>query len=329
MENRTFDEELIAQYLLGDLPEEEQIRVEERAFRDPQYRENIVAVENDLMDEYVRGGLSDRERRQFESRFLASSKRRQKVEFAKALTRVISESVVTEGADLSTPVRASSSWWDAFVAFWRGPHLALQVSAAAAALTLVISLSWLVAENLRLRSQLAQHQETLERQVAEQRARSEDLTTQLQREREQRERNEEVVRRLQQERVTGKPEEPTQPLFASNVASLVLWPGTARSAEERPKLVVPQAATRAQLQIRLDGEPEYQQFRVELRTRGGKEIWSQNRLRAKRLRVGWAVVVNLPASALHTDEYELALKGVGDQQEVEDFGYYYFSVLQQ
>ncbi len=78
-------EALLVRYLLGDLPEAEQVEIEELAFRDQQFMQTIQAVESDLIDEYVRGGLSDCERRQFEGRFLASLEQARKVEFAKAL----------------------------------------------------------------------------------------------------------------------------------------------------------------------------------------------------------------------------------------------------
>jgi anti-sigma factor RsiW len=83
---------LITRYLLGDLPEEQQVEIEERAFRDGVYLQTIQAVESDLIDEYVRGGLAERERRQFEARFFVSAERRRKVEFAKALAIVAVES---------------------------------------------------------------------------------------------------------------------------------------------------------------------------------------------------------------------------------------------
>jgi hypothetical protein len=51
---------------------------------------------------------------------------------------------------------------------------------------------------------------------------------------------------------------------------------------------------------------------------------SQNSLRAHTAR---AVILDLPASALDTGEYELALKGITDQGKVEDVGYYYFNVI--
>ncbi|HET9532864.1 MAG TPA: hypothetical protein VFQ92_21090 [Blastocatellia bacterium] len=99
MRDDPFSEDLIARYLLGDLPEEIASEIEDRAFRDRQYLHRIVAVENDLIDEYLRGGLSDAARAQFEDRFLASAERRRKVEFAKALASLIAE------AASSTPAR--------------------------------------------------------------------------------------------------------------------------------------------------------------------------------------------------------------------------------
>jgi hypothetical protein len=85
-------EGLIVRYLLGDLPEEMQSKIEARAFQDRQVLQYILAVESDLIDQYVRGELMDSTHSQFESRFLASDKRRRKIEFAKALMRVTPES---------------------------------------------------------------------------------------------------------------------------------------------------------------------------------------------------------------------------------------------
>src|ERR1051325_6273806 len=90
------NEKLIARYLLGELPEEQQVEIEDRAFSDKDYLASITAVENDLIDEYVRGELSGADRQRFETRFLASAERRKRVEFAKALRTVVSESAVPE-----------------------------------------------------------------------------------------------------------------------------------------------------------------------------------------------------------------------------------------
>ena len=49
------NEKLISRYLLGELPEEQQVEIEDRAFSDKDYLATITTVENDLIDEYVRG----------------------------------------------------------------------------------------------------------------------------------------------------------------------------------------------------------------------------------------------------------------------------------
>src|SRR5262245_30680755 len=91
MRTERVDELLLARYLLGNLTEDEQIRVEDRAFADPDYMGALNAAEADLIDDYVKGELAQGDRLAFESRFLTSPQRRKKVEFAQALARVTAE----------------------------------------------------------------------------------------------------------------------------------------------------------------------------------------------------------------------------------------------
>ena len=91
------------EYLLGNLPEAEQVRVEDRAFTDAEYLNALEASESDLIDTYVRGGLSPADRRAFERQFLTSPNRRRKVEFAKALAKVAAESTLVQKDTASPP----------------------------------------------------------------------------------------------------------------------------------------------------------------------------------------------------------------------------------
>src|SRR5829696_3803217 len=152
MKHEPINDELIVGYLLGDLPEERQSEIEDRAFRDEQYLQEILAAESDLIDEYVRGELSGSARRQFESRFLASAERRRKVEFARALVSVAPEFAVTERSIRPASAPAPVSWPNTLAVFLRGLNPAARFSLAAAALLVVIGGSWLIAESLRLRS---------------------------------------------------------------------------------------------------------------------------------------------------------------------------------
>ena len=121
------NEKVITRYLLGELPEEQQVEIEDRAFADQEYLASITAVENDLIDEYVRRELSETERLRFESRFLASAERRKRVEFAKALAGVVSEA--------AAPAQVVSwSWRESLSAFLSGLNPAAKVAFATAAI---------------------------------------------------------------------------------------------------------------------------------------------------------------------------------------------------
>src|SRR5512133_3197358 len=109
------NEALIARYLLGELPEEQQVEIEDRAFADKKYLASITSVENDLIDEYVRNELSGADRQRFKKRFLASAERRKRVEFARVLTGVISEQAVQK--KIVVHETKSWSWWDSIYAF--------------------------------------------------------------------------------------------------------------------------------------------------------------------------------------------------------------------
>lgn len=78
-------EVLIRQYLLGSLPQDERTRLEDQYFADTALFEELIAVENDLIDSYIREELAPAEVTQFEAEFLSSPERRARVEFARNL----------------------------------------------------------------------------------------------------------------------------------------------------------------------------------------------------------------------------------------------------
>jgi len=72
-------------YLLGQLPDAERDELEDRYFSDDEVHEQLLAVEEELIDAYVHEALTPEDKACFESRFLTSPERRQKIEFARAL----------------------------------------------------------------------------------------------------------------------------------------------------------------------------------------------------------------------------------------------------
>ena len=84
MIDHSSEEEQRRRYLVGDLTEEEKRAIEEQYFTDDEAFERLLAAEDDVVDEYVRGSLSPDERQRAAQR-LASDPR--KTAFARALAR--------------------------------------------------------------------------------------------------------------------------------------------------------------------------------------------------------------------------------------------------
>lgn len=322
------NEKLIAQYLLGELPEEQQVEIEDRAFADKEYLASITAVENDLIDEYVRNELSQTQRQQFESRFLVSAERRKRVAFAKALAGVTSPAPVVETARQPVVASRAVSWRESFEAFIGGlipvPRFAMGV---AMVVLLGGSLS-LLGEMLRLRSQLhsmraesQSQQNALQQQVESERRRSEELVARLNQEKQQREQTDESLRQLS--------ETPETPAPKPVIAALTLLPGLSRGAGDKPRLALPENARLVRLNIGVEPEEPYKTYAVELRTVSGRSVWNRENLTARERRGARAIGLTLPATVVKPGEYELTLKGVAEGGRTEDVGFYYFTVQPQ
>jgi anti-sigma-K factor RskA len=88
----------IEQYLLGQLPEDKQERLEEQLFTDDEYFERLRATEDALIDDYLLDRLSAHEREQFEQTFLTNLFLRKRVALAKALLDYIDSKAASAGA---------------------------------------------------------------------------------------------------------------------------------------------------------------------------------------------------------------------------------------
>ena len=88
-------EQITTRYLLGELSEQEQAALEEKYFSDPQVFNEVLKVESELVDAYARGQLSTEMRERFEQSYLKHPARRNRVEFARALTTRIDERAVS------------------------------------------------------------------------------------------------------------------------------------------------------------------------------------------------------------------------------------------
>jgi hypothetical protein len=89
MSQQLAEEQWIRAYFLGDLPESEEERIQERLFTDQDFFESLLIVEGELVDDYALDLISDPERSKLERGFLASPHQYRKVELVKTLDRYI------------------------------------------------------------------------------------------------------------------------------------------------------------------------------------------------------------------------------------------------
>src|ERR1044072_6316177 len=104
----------------------------------------MLIAEDELVDAYAHGELSDQERGQFEKNFLTSARGRDRVQFSRALAGAVSD---------ARPVRVSDSP-SFFASLWAVLTPRVRVAATAFALVLVIAFAWLLVERRRMRTEL-------------------------------------------------------------------------------------------------------------------------------------------------------------------------------
>ena len=316
-------EQKIVSYLLGELSEQEQIAIEDRAFADQQVLQEILAVEQDLLDDYVSGDIPEDKRRNFETHFLASDERKKKVAFAQALAAVVNKPQEQPAAVIAAP--PASSWRTRLTAFFTRPVTAYAF--AAACLVLFVVGAWLVLDRIRLRSELAQLRSNQDSQLAQRQQLERNLAN-------ERQKNEELLA----SRGTPPTQTPTPDIVPNtppqtptptspSIATLALLPGMSRGGASVPQVSLARDATLLRLQIGIDPQESYQRYRVELRNGKGQQVLAQGNLIARTGRNSRNITANVPTTALANGRYELTLKGVTPTGATEDVGFYYFEIV--
>src|SRR5689334_11914636 len=128
------NEKLFIQYLLGNLPEEQRLRMEEEFLRDDQRYEQLLALENELFYDYAQNKLSSGEREQFEKQFLSSERNRKRAILASALARELSEAAPVETPEKDIAGRERRHFWQYLKSYFVAQSAAMRGSLAALAI---------------------------------------------------------------------------------------------------------------------------------------------------------------------------------------------------
>src|SRR5215470_8373346 len=201
-------EKKLARYLLRDLPEQERMEIEDRYITDGDIYEQLLVAEDELIDDYVRGELSARDRELFERNFLTSPGRRERVKSARTLMKFVDVSMSHQPARQVEPV----SWPSRLRSFlsFENPAMRLAYSMGLAVAIAGGILMWVEMEKLRSgleglqARQVAdsQREQELNQQIAQQKDVSDRLKQELDRERQERGGLEQVVAKLREQQTT-------------------------------------------------------------------------------------------------------------------------------
>ena len=97
---------LLREFLLGKLTDEDRERIEGLFLTDSQTRERVLALEQDLVDDYLEDGLSQGDKERFVSRYARTDEQRRKLR----ITGAIKDWAVREARAPHQPAAAVSIW---------------------------------------------------------------------------------------------------------------------------------------------------------------------------------------------------------------------------
>jgi uncharacterized protein (DUF2132 family) len=128
----------VRRYLLGQLEEADQERIELRLLTDPSFGEEFDTIVDEVTDQYVNNELTDEERERVEKHFLNTPERQRKLEFAAEL---LSHADAERGgrAERATVLERKPGLLELFLGFWRQRSFA-HVALTAAAVIIVAGL---------------------------------------------------------------------------------------------------------------------------------------------------------------------------------------------
>ncbi len=309
-------------YLLGRLTPAEMERLEERMVAGDDACDAVGAVEDDLVDAWVRGELRRADRSAFRARLLGTEGMAERIASARALAAL---------AAAAAPPRERRGWP---IGRWlAAPRPAL---AAATALVLVALIAaggfaWRGAELSRRleRAEAAARTAAGERDAAVRRAARLEARASTAGARRGDERRAAAERLEAAEEKAAALAAELERLRAARAAAPAevsfLLGMTTRSAAGLPRLVVPGTAGRVRLQLDTGGEEPYPAFRARLLAAGGAVAWSRAGI-APAPPGGPTVELELPAEVLRPGRYELVLEGVAAGAAPELVAAYEFEV---
>jgi hypothetical protein len=310
----------LIKYLLGELSTEERAEITEGYFEDDDWFDELLDVENELLDRYARGSLSENDREAFRLYVERLPDGRQKIAVAEALTQFTDEEQARAEQILDQYASASASWWQALLQSISKPQAGLQYILAVSLLVTVVGLGFLFSQF----RQLSNGHEQLRAQLANLEKEREALAHSSQpgangeriRQLEEQLKLEHQVNEAQAQQLAIL--QPTTPTVTSWMLTSAL-----RSANSPDRVTLSREARFVTITIPIDSEEKISSYHAILQTTTGEQRRQLAGLRVNK--TGKAVSLKLPANYFKETSYKLTLVGT-DKDAKELARDFYFTV---
>jgi len=334
MSKQPYSPQLLKEYLLGVLREQEAERLDERSLTDDAFVEALAAAEKDLVDAYVQNELTSDELEKFRSHYLNSRLRRQRAQFAEALKTMMERESIQYRITPSQTVEDIPTRQKGFDRSFLFPTFAARSISRWALVTAVVALMvisvWLGVQNDRLRQQVATTQSQLKEYQERQQEIGKPIRDQpsvnsqdeISKSANQPSLNETKKEDDEQQRNTREPVRPGQ----GTIASFTLTPQL-RSAGAIPVVSLAPDALNVLMNLKLEPN-DYQSYRVALVDADTNQVlWRSGKL--NRPKGADTIGVNLRAVLLKPKTYLLQLFGTSSNGASEFITQYPFKIVQQ
>jgi hypothetical protein len=302
------DDERLVRYLLGLLPDEETEWLDEAGIVDDDVAARLRVAESDLVDAYVSGMLTGETLARFETFYLSSPRRREKVRFAGRFLSAIDSAAVPQVA-VAVPRRTR----------FHGP--------VAAAVFVLAACGALLFEEVRLRDGLDQARQA----SAVRGRRSEALMRELEQSRAAVAETRQALESAQTALTSRGSSTPGRSQVAPGVAAphalaLVLMPQTRAAGAPPPTVAVSTALADVDIDLRLESN-DFSRYRVDLKDPGsGRTVWRTGDVPARSVHDAAFVSIAVPAALLPPQHYVLEVAGLDGSGRVEPLASYTFQV---
>jgi hypothetical protein len=301
--NKLVSDETLKLYLLGSLPENERLTIDEQLLIDDEFAERMALSESVLIDEFVAKRLDSEEREKFVTRFLVTADRRQALQLSASLQDFAARDLPVAEIQVSGP-----SWREKLSAYFAFNSPRGWVGAGSLAiLILVVGLIWFASRQREQNQLIAQNENP---SVPSPTVAPSPITTP----------SPNATPSISQ----VPPDSPAPP----TVASFVLLPGAVRAGGDMTRVVIP-GGERDTVRLSLVLEtPADGSYLAELVTAEGQKVLVRPNL--KPVRNGQIkIVLTIPARVLHSRDYQIKLSHKSANGPVESVGRYYFRALEE